>query len=175
MAAGGEAMPGLMQQGARGGQAGGGQQAQAGASSASASTAIAQARGKNWASLATRDRPVPLTRPIHVECAIDEFRLLDDTGRRVERRVPIAGDTALAIDPFVGALHARVRGWGIAGERMYWRPELVLSATIDGESRRDDLERLLADSGIDVRPRSAVEEVKALPPVQRAGYEMPLR
>ena len=58
---------------------------------------------------------------------------------------------------------------------MYWRPELVLSATVDGESRRDDLERLLADSGIDVRPRAAAEEVKALPPVQRASYERPVR
>jgi hypothetical protein len=158
-------MPGLV-----GGQGGGG-----GGMSGGAAGSIASARGANWASLATRDRPVPLTRPIHVECALDEFRLLDDTGRRVERRVPIAGDTALAIDPFVGALHARVRGWGIAGERMYWRPELVLSATVDGESRRDDLERLLADSGIDVRPRAAAEEVKALPPVQRASYERPVR
>lgn len=165
--AGGEvSMPGLV--GAPG--AGGG-----GMTGGGAAGSIASARGANWASLATRDRPVPLTRPIHVECALDEFRLLDDTGRRVERRVPIAGDTALAIDPFVGALHARVRGWGIAGERMYWRPELVLSATVDGESRRDDLERLLADSGIDVRPRAGAEEVKALPPVQRASYERPVR
>ncbi len=170
MAAGGEAMPGLMQQGARGGQAGGGQQAQAGASSASASTAIAQARGKNWASLATQDRPIPLTRPIQVECSLNEFRLLDDRGRAVRARVPVDGDTAAAVDPLVKAIHARVAEWGLAGDRMYWKPMLVLSATPDGRSRRDDLERLLADSGLDTRHNGQQDEIRNLPPVQRTSY-----
>ena len=136
---------------------------------------LAESRGANWASLATHDRPVPLTRPIHVECSKSELRVLDDTGRRVEKRVSLDGDTAAAIDPFVAALHSKVRGWGLAGDRMYWRPQLVLTATLDGESRRDDLERLLADSGIDVRPRVPSEEVHPLPPVQRASYERLLR
>lgn len=136
---------------------------------------LAERRGANWASLATRDRPVPLTRPIHVECSLAELRILDDTGRRIEKRVPLDGATDAAIDPFVSALHSKVRGWGLAGDRMYWRPQLVLTATLDGESRRDDLERLLADSGIDVRPRVPSEDVHPLPPVQRASYERLLR
>jgi len=147
----------------------------AGGSGASAGGSIAGSRGANWASLETHDHPVPLTRPIHVECALGEFRILDDTGRRIQSRVPIDGDTAAAIDPFVGALHKKVRGWGLAGDRMYWRPELVLSATNDGQTRRDDLERLLADSGIDIRPRDGREPVVPLPPVQRASYNVPLR
>ncbi|MFM8435759.1 MAG: hypothetical protein ACKOBP_10545 [Planctomycetia bacterium] len=169
-AAGGPAMPGLMQQGARGGQAGAGQPGQAGASSASASIAIAQARGKNWASLATQDRPIPLTRPIQVECALNEFRLLDDRGRAVRARIPVDGDTAAAIDPLVKAIHARVAEWGLAGDRMYWKPLLVLSATPDGRSRRDDLERLLADSGLDTRHNGHEDEIRNLPPVQRTSY-----
>lgn len=169
-AAGGPPMPGLMQNGAQvGGQVGGGQQ-QAGASSASGSVSIAQARGKNWASLATQDRPIPLTRPIQVECALDEFRILDDSGRKVRSRIPLAGDTAAAIDPLVKAVHARVAEWGLAGERMYWKPQLVLSATADGQSRRDDLERLLADSGLDTRHSGHQDEIRHLPPVQRTSY-----
>jgi len=158
-------MPGMLSVGGGGaGGAGGG------------SGSLANSRGANWASLATNDRPVPLTRPIRVECGLNEFRILDDAGRRIQTRVPIDGDTASAIDPFVGALHAKVKNWGLAGDRMYWRPELVLSATSDGQSRRDDLERLLADSGIDVRPRDAKEErVEPLPPVQRASYNLPLK
>ncbi len=165
-AAGGPPMPGLMQSG---GQAGG-QQAAGGASSAGASVSIAQARGKNWASLATQDRPIPLTRPIQVECALDEFRILDDSGRRVRHRIPLDGDTAAAIDPLVKAVHARVAEWGLAGERMYWKPQLVLSATADGRSRRDDLERLLADSGLDTRPSGHQDEIRNLPPVPRTSY-----
>ena len=165
-AAGGPPMPGLVQSG---GQAGG-QQAAGGAGSAGASVSIAQARGKNWASLATQDRPIPLTRPIQVECALDEFRILDDSGRRVRHRIPLDGDTAAAIDPLVKAVHARVAEWGLAGERMYWKPQLVLSATADGQSRRDDLERLLADSGLDTRPSGHQDEIRNLPPVQRTSY-----
>jgi hypothetical protein len=158
-------MPGMLNAGGGGGGGAGG-----------GSGSLANSRGANWASLATNDRPVPLTRPIRVECGLNEFRILDDAGRRIQTRVPIDGDTASAIDPFVGALHTKVKNWGLAGDRMYWRPELVLSATSDGQSRRDDLERLLADSGIDVRPRDAKEErVEPLPPVQRASYNLPLK
>jgi hypothetical protein len=163
--AGGPAMPGLMQSGGAAGASGA-----ASASGASASVSMAQARGKNWASLATQDRPIPLTRPIQLECALDEFRLLDDTGRRVQVKIPVGGDTAEAIDPLVQAIHKRVADWGIAGERMYWKPQLVLSATADGQSRRDDLERLLADSGIDTRSERPDDKIRDLPPVRRTSY-----
>ena len=161
-ASGGPAMPGLKQGGSASGQDS--------ASSASASASIAQARGKNWASLATQDRPIPLTRPIRVECTVDEFRILDDSGRRVQSRIHVDGDTAVAIDPLVKAIHSRVEGWGLAGERMYWKPQLVLSATADGQSRRDDLERLLADSGLDTRQKGREDEIRSLPPVRRTSY-----
>lgn len=150
------AMPGLFQPG--GGSA-------AGQSGATAS--LAQSRGRNWASLATQDRPIPLTRPIRVECAGDEFRLFDDGGRRVQTRIPVTGETAAAIDPLVTAVHERVGQWGIAGDRMYWKPELVLSETAEGRSRREDLERLLAESGIDTRSTDARDHIRPLPPVER--------
>lgn len=159
---GGTSMPGLVGVGA------GGQQEAGGASGASASLSLAGSRGSNWASLATHDRPVPLTRPVKLECAANEFRVLGEDGR-VEERIPIGTHTADAVDPLVRAVHARVRRWGIAGDRMYWRPELVLTATSDGAGRRDDLERLLADSGLDTRRSQAATTVRPLPPVKRPG------
>jgi hypothetical protein len=93
---------------------------------------------------------------------------MEDSGRRVHTRIPLDGDTALAVDPLVKALHARVDTWGIAGDRMYWKPVLVLSETADGRSRREDLERLLADSGIDVRSADGRDEIRPLPPVERS-------
>jgi hypothetical protein len=134
---------------------------------------MAQARGKNWASLATQDRPIPLTRPIQLECAAHEFRILDDSGRRVVTRIPLAGDTVEAIDPLVKAVHARVAGWGLAGDRMYWKPQLVLTETSDGRSRREDLERLLADSGLDTRRTGGGDEIRNLPPVERRTAMVP--
>jgi hypothetical protein len=165
----GPAMPGLVQSGGTaGGQAGG-------ASGASASASMAQSRGKNWASLATQDRPIPLTRPIRLECSLREFRILDDSGRRVETRIPVPGDTAEAIDPLVAAVHGRVDKWGIAGDRMYWKPQLVLSETTDGRSRREELERLLADSGLDTRSSDVRDVIRPLPPVERTTAALPAR
>ena len=129
---------------------------------------MAQSRGKNWASLASADRPVPLTRPIHVECAIDEVRLFDDGARRVQTRIPLGVNTADSIDLLVKAVHDRVAGWGIAGDRMYWRPQLILSETATGRSRREDIERLLTDSGLDTRHKSG-DGIRRLPPVERSS------
>jgi len=170
----GPAMPGLVQSGgSAGGQAGAASGSSGSAASAAAS--LAQSRGKNWASLATQDRPIPLTRPIRLECAVNEFRLFDDSGRRVETRIPLDGDTALAIDPLVQAVHRRVDAWGIAGDRMYWKPQLVLSETADGRSRREDLERLLAESGLDTRSRDVRDQIRPLPPVERTTAAAPTR
>ncbi|MFM8292188.1 MAG: hypothetical protein ACKOC4_10875 [Planctomycetia bacterium] len=163
----GPALPGLAQPGgAAGGMIEGSRDA---ASGGSASVSLAGKRGSNWASLATRDRPIPLRRPIRIECAADEFRILDEGGSRVETRIPIGGHTADAIDPLVSAVHAKVGRWGIAGDRMYWKPELVLAETPDGRSRREELERLLADSGLETRPAAGRDQVRPLPPVDRTG------
>jgi len=53
---------------------------------------------------------------------------------------------------------------------MYWKPELVLTATADGQSRLSDLERLLADSGLDTRATGRDNQIRPLPPVQRAAF-----
>ena len=164
----GPSMPGLHQPGGPasvGGMSGG---------AAGGAASLAGQRGSNWASLATRDNPVPLTRPIRLECSGSEFRILGDGGR-VESRIPIGTNTIDSIDPLVREVHAAVGRWGLAGDRMYWKPELVLVATPDGVGRRDDLERLLADSGIDTRRSEVREKVKNLPPVQRTGGVFPRR
>ena len=164
---GGAEMPGMLK---AGGTAGGSSSASASSQDAAQAGAMAKTRGKNWASLATQDRPIPLTRPIRVECSLHEIRITDDLGRRIETRIPVAGDTVSAIDPFVRAIHTKVEGWGIAGDRMYWKPELVLTASADGQSRMDDLERLLADSGLDTRAMGRDNKIHPLPPVQRAAF-----
>jgi hypothetical protein len=157
----GPALPG-MAEGAGGASVG--SQASAGGTC----SPLAGRRGSNWASLATSDRPIPLTRPLRLECSADEFRLLG-SGGRVTARVPIPARTADAVDPLVREVHLAVGGWGMAGDRMYWKPELVLTATPDGVARRDELEQLLADSGLDTRRSDDGDTVRNLPPVHRTG------
>jgi hypothetical protein len=164
----GPSMPGLHQSG--GGASAGGMSG----ASAGVGASLAGRRGSNWASLATHDNPVPLTRPIKVECSAAEFRILGDGGR-LQSRIPIGTHTIDSVDPLVRQVHATVGGWGLAGDRMYWKPELVLSATPDGGGRLEDLEKLLADSGIDTRRSESRDKVRNLPPVQRTGGLFPRR
>lgn len=163
----GPSLPGLP-------QGSGGMAAAAGASGAAASGSLAGRRGSNWASLATHDRPIPITRPIRLECGANEFRILADGSNRVETRIPVGTHTVDSVDLLVQAVHAKVNGWGIAGDRMYWRPELVLSETPDGRGRREDLERLLADSGLDTRRKGEQNVVRPLPPVRQASAVAPV-
>jgi len=159
----GPSMPGQP----RSGTAAGGMTGSPGSSTGGASGSLAGKRGSNWASLATHDRPIPLRRPIRVECAANELRILADGGNRVETRIPLGAETIDSIDLLVTAVHTKVGGWGIAGDRMYWKPELILSETVDGRSRREDLERLLADSGLDTRRSESFDRIRPLPPVSR--------
>jgi hypothetical protein len=168
-AAGGAASGGGSMQGPAGlGGAAGSTQA-GGASGGAATMSLAGQRGSNWASLASAERPVPLRRPIRVACTAREMQVLDDGGRRVDTRIACPGATVFAVDPLVTAIHAKVAGWGIAGDRMYWKPELILSASAGGEGRREELERLLADSGLDTRRAESPQRVERLPSIERTG------
>ena len=131
-----------------------------------ASGSLSGARGSDWASFATSDRYIPLTRPIQIECAAEELRLFDDTGSRVVYRIPFAGPTVQSIDSLVIAIRQRVESWGLAGDRLYWKPELVLTETKDGVGRREDVQTLLANSGIETRQKQASEAVRRLPPAK---------
>ncbi|NBV44820.1 MAG: hypothetical protein EBR86_04085 [Planctomycetia bacterium] len=163
-ASGGQPLPGML---TTGGSAAG---ASASAGAAGASVSLSGARGSNWASFASRERPIPITRPVRIECAADEFRILEDGNRRIETRVPVPAATADAVDSLVEALRGKVARWGLAGDRMYWKPQLVLTAAAGGQGRRDDLQRLLVDSGLETTTDARDDEIRNLPPVSRPGY-----
>jgi hypothetical protein len=165
--AGGQPLPGML---ATGGSAASAQAGGASVTAGGGGGSLSTSRGSNWASFASRERPIPITRPVRIECAADEFRILEDGNRRIETRVSVTGDTADAVDPLVEALRAKVTRWGLAGDRMYWKPQLVLSAAAGGQGRRDDLQRLLVDSGLETTTDSRNDEIRNLPPVGRPGY-----
>jgi len=160
---GGQPMPGMLSPPAS-------SAAQAGAAAGGATVSLSTQRGSNWASFATQDRPIPITRPVRIECAADEFRILADGSRRVETRVAVPGATVESVDALVEALREKVGRWGLAGDRMYWKPQLVLSAAAGGAGRRDDLCRLLVDSGLETTTDTRGDEIRSLPPVGRPGY-----
>ena len=81
-------------------------------------------------------------------------------------RIPFTGSTDQSIDSLVLAIRRRVDSWGLAGDRLYWKPELVLTETEDGGGRREDVQVLLANSGIETRQKQDSDAVRRLPPAQ---------
>ena len=91
--------------------------------------------------------------------------MIDDSGKRVEKRISFNGSTEQSVDLLVASVHEKVKTWGIAGDRLYWRPKLVLSDVPGGLQRCKDLEILLSNSGIEILRHQEEPIVKRLPPI----------
>ena len=118
---------------------------------------LARTRGQDWALQRKTSRAVPIRRTIQVVVRQDQLSVLADDvppGARAAagKTLPLKGDTVEAVDDFVKIVHEQIAGWGMAGDGLYWRPILALHVGPDGRRRAEDLARLLADSGLEVRP-----------------------
>jgi hypothetical protein len=122
----------------------------------------AENRGKDWALKQKPPRSIPVRRTIHVTVVKDQLAILPDSGpaTAVEKVIPMRGDTVESVDEFVKQVRDHIDGWGIAGTNLYWRPVVVLNVSPDGQQRATDLNRLLKNSGLEIR---ADETAKNLP------------
>jgi hypothetical protein len=113
------------------------------------------ARGQNWAIKGKAPSSVPIRRTIRVVVRGDCLAIQPDSSQAertvVGHEIPLQGPTAANLDEFVAAVQDRVHEWGIAGNGLYWRPVLLLDVGHDGQSRADDLARLLRNSGIELK------------------------
>ncbi len=151
-------------QGQNGGQSGGqgasgtgGPAMQANASNAvSASNfaqyqSLAQSRGAGWAIGQAGNNAVGLKRPIRIICESERLLLVPERGTNNELQIfRHDGSIPAVIDPFVNAVQARLEGWGIAGQGIFWRPVLQVDVRSDAEGRYRQLLQLLDKSGIEV-------------------------
>jgi hypothetical protein len=116
-------------------------------------TSIAKVRGRDWGLPDAGAGMAPATRPILVECHNDRLVIVPDEPA-AEAKVTRLGDEAREnIDEFVSDVWQHMKGWGIAGRGLYWRPTLVMSVEPGAADRYAEIKALLADSGLDVRER----------------------
>ncbi len=117
---------------------------------------IAESRGKNWAVSQGARGAVAIRRPIHMVVRNDRLTLLpsrhavggiEATGTVISLNQP----TQQVSDEFVEALRARVDGWGLAGNGLYWRPVLELRIGPEAEPTARGLAKLLQHSGVEVQ------------------------
>jgi len=120
---------------------------------------IADQRGeKNWANPAANHAAFPVTRPIKIVCDSDHLTLLPEgRSRRGYKVIELGESNEENVRELVTSVWDRIETWGIAGQGMYWRPELIMEVEPGAEDRFNELKALMADSGLDVRgrPRSA--------------------
>jgi len=120
---------------------------------------IANQRGeKNWANPAANHAAFPVTRPIKIVCDSDHLTLLPEgRSRRGYKVIELGESNEENVRELVTSVWDRIETWGIAGQGMYWRPELIMEVEPGAEDRFNELKALMADSGLDVRgrPRSA--------------------
>jgi hypothetical protein len=118
---------------------------------------LAKKRGRNWGLRYAEPAATPITRPIRIVCERQRLMIMPSDRQQSPRQIVLASATRESVDPLVAAVWDEIKGWGIAGKGMYWKPILTFDVRPDGEARFKDLEQLLSGSGLEVR-RSAAQQ-----------------
>jgi hypothetical protein len=115
---------------------------------------MAQRRGTNWGLPEKAVNAVPITRPIRLQCHTDRLVLLPSTLTNSGSKEIYWGDqTDGAVDELVSKVWEQMKGWGMAGNGMYWKPVLSCEVAPEARWRYEELAALLAESGLDVREK----------------------
>jgi hypothetical protein len=131
---------------------------------------LSESRGENWALEVKGAASVPVRRSIRVIVRNDRFAILPEgTTQPTEggQAIALKETTSQHVDEIVTAVQQEVRGWGIAGRGLYWRPVLVMQVGPGGETRAVELTRLLRNSGIELRPNASIGQLEIQPQTKR--------
>jgi hypothetical protein len=142
--------------------------AQFGATEQTATNSMADRRGKNWSLPEEARHAVPITRPVRVECRADRLVLPNDDNPAQPHEIPLDKYTEDSVEDLVSSVWQRVETWGSAGRGMYWRPQLAVDVAPGAEGRYKDLQTLLSDSGIEVKPATKAP-VQVARPKRKVG------
>ncbi|NLE36538.1 MAG: hypothetical protein GX621_00775 [Pirellulaceae bacterium] len=115
---------------------------------------IAQRRGPDWALPEVAPQSTALTKPIRIECYPNRIALIAERGLTGGRDVALGPETKESMDEFISAVWDYTEGWGIAGRSMYWRPMLHVYVAPGAETRYQDIEALLRDSGLPIERKT---------------------
>ncbi|MCE9546299.1 MAG: hypothetical protein K8T25_12365 [Planctomycetia bacterium] len=112
---------------------------------------LSDSRGKNWALPHAAQKSVGVTRPLAIEVSADRIVIRPDESNPEPAEIRFNGRTQNTVEQFVSTVWEQMKGWGIAGRGMYWRPQLNLHVLPGGRQRAVELKALLAGSGLDVQ------------------------
>ncbi|MDR2117405.1 MAG: hypothetical protein LBP87_13595 [Planctomycetaceae bacterium] len=113
-----------------------------------AGNGISSNRQENWALRDAVPFSTPVSRNIKIQCEANQFVLVPQTGLLGFRVVPITNSVYETADKLVTVIWEFMDSWGIAGEKMYWRPVLQVKVLPGGEQRFQELKSIFQNSGI---------------------------
>jgi hypothetical protein len=114
---------------------------------------LAETRGRNWGLPNAALGSVGVARSIRVGCHTDRLEILPDSGDVPSQIIPLGQRTEDFMDAFVSAIWDHMKGWGIAGRGMYWRPILKFDVAPQAEPRYAEVRTLLDGSGLEVQSK----------------------
>lgn len=125
---------------------------------------MAKTRGRDWGLPEAGVAAVAATRPIRVECHNDRLVIVPESRTELPKEVPLGARTQDSMDELVSDVWTHMKGWGVAGKGMYWRPTLVMEVKPGAADRYAEIKSLLADSGLDIHERRPPTAAKTPPP-----------
>ncbi|MGD9723542.1 MAG: hypothetical protein AB7O59_19330 [Pirellulales bacterium] len=130
---------------------------------ASKATCLAKTRGRDWGLPDAEVGETAVTRPILIECRPDRLVIVPEDRGQAPQVTRLGEEASENIDEFVAHVWQHMKGWGIAGRGLYWKPTLLVTVAPGAADRYAEIKGLLADSGLEVReraPRAAGQVVR---------------
>jgi hypothetical protein len=122
---------------------------------------VASERGRDWGLPGASQNSTPISRPIIVRCEEHQLTIVPDDNRSLPRHIKLGYRTEDSVDELVSGVWDHMKGWGLAGRGMYWRPSLVMEVEPNAVVRFGELQSLLTDSGLDVQMRTRHAQLPA--------------
>lgn len=114
---------------------------------------VAKRKGRNWAWSAGPSRETAVVRTIRVACYEDRWLVLpDQIGKEKPKTVMLDRALQTSAEELAQVIADRVDRWGYALDGGYWKPVLQVEVARGGESRFEQLKKLLDGSGLDIVP-----------------------
>jgi hypothetical protein len=117
---------------------------------------MASKRGQNWGLKEAGPSAVPISRKIRVRCEPTQLVVVTtERGAKTEQAIPLGARTQDAVEELVSRVWDQMDDWGMAGNNMYWKPQLQFEVTQETRPRYEEIKTLLEGSGLDVAERGA--------------------
>ena len=106
---------------------------------------------------------MPVARPVVIQCFPDKLVILGDDAKTPVKTIAMGEHTEDSVDELVSSVWGQMKKWGSAGNGSYWKPSLKIRVAHGGQGRFEELQTLLADSGMDVKESTSKAAVVASP------------